>query len=106
MNGRTIALALLVLLGAVVGAAIAGNEGALLGGVAGLLALWANRRRAWWNALRGAAIGAAFLFLVGPLADSLLSRTPLTERVLQAVVAGALVGAALGIKNARAPKES
>lgn len=95
---------LLVLAGGAGGFAAAGPGGGLLGAVAGFLFALASGRGAMVSFVRGAAIGAGFLVLVGPGADYLLSRAPMGPTLVKAVVAGALVGGALGIKNHRIRK--
>lgn len=97
----------LVLLGGVGGAAFGRPEAALLGAVLGGIVAWSLEKggAAGLAALaRGAVLGSLFLTLVGPGADSLISGTPLRSNALLSIVAGGLVGGALGVKNYRKRK--
>ncbi|WP_145257427.1 hypothetical protein [Planctomycetes bacterium Pan216] len=76
----------------------------LLGAVAGGILGWAILKSALAEALAGAVKGALFLTLVGPLADWLINGSSFTARLPLAVVVGILVGATLGVRNARKRK--
>lgn len=90
--------------GGAIGAFLGGSAGALLGAVAGLLFTWALAKRAFFEAISGAVKGAVFLFLVGPGIDWCLQGVPLSTHAATALAAGSLLGAALGIRNARRRK--
>jgi hypothetical protein len=92
-----------LLAAAVAGAAgsFVGAGAALLIAVSAILLAIAVARRRIYATLRGAAIGAGFLVIVGPLADWLLFGRPLTARLPAALVAGTLVGAAYGLARSR-----
>lgn len=91
-------------LGLVTGWLFAEKAGALLMGVGGLILGWAVNKGAVFHAVRGAVIGAFFLSLVGPGADWIISGASPGSQLYQALVIGALVGALLGVRNARKPK--
>jgi hypothetical protein len=84
---------------------VAGEAGALFGAAGGVLTGWALVRGALAEALAGSVKGIVFVALIGPGADWLISGQPVTDKLPMALVSGALLGAALGIKNAR-PKRS
>lgn len=73
----------------------------MVGAAAGVLAGWATARGAHAEALAGAVKGIIFVAIIGPGADWLISGNPVTDKLALALVSGGLVGAALGIKNAR-----
>jgi hypothetical protein len=104
-KGHFVVLALLVGVGiGAVGLATRDAGAALLGGVGGGILAWALQKGAIFYCLRGAALGAVFLTIAGPGADLIISRTSIGPNAVKAIVAGALVGGMLGVKNARPRK--
>lgn len=83
----------------------AAAEGALIGTVAGAILAWALVRSAIADAIVGVIKGMFFVALIGPGADWLLSGQAMTHKLPLALVSGALLGGALGVKNARRPRK-
>ena len=91
-------------IGSLVGALSAGRAGAVIAGAGGLVLGWGMHKQALRAALSGALIGAGFAVIVGPGADHILQGAPFTERLTVALVVGSLVGALIGVRNARRPR--
>lgn len=79
--------------------------GTFLGFVGGSILAWGIRKGAVLAAVRGAILGGLFAFLIGPLADSLISGAPITEKLLLSLVAGILLGSLLGVRNFRVKRK-
>lgn len=89
---------------AIIGFLVGGSGAGLLCGCAGFIFGWALCKGALVAGIRGAVLGVTFAILVGPVADHLVNRVPITEKLKPAMIVGSLVGGLLGVRNFRRPK--